>query len=54
MKKTCFCLSVLFGALSLICGICYGAICVSHVIQKVQHTKETATRSIKEFVNTRF
>jgi len=50
MKKVFCALSLVFGILCLICGICYGGLLAWELIKTFRDTKESAIQRIKDFV----
>jgi len=50
MKKVFCTLSLVFGILCLICGVCYGGLLAWELINKFRETKESAIQRIRDFV----
>ena len=50
MKKIFCILSLVFGALCLLCGICYGVLLVMELSGKLKAVKKEAIKRIKDYV----
>jgi len=50
MKKISLSLALLFGTLSLICGILFCALCAATLIEKGKSVTEAAKEKLREFV----
>jgi len=50
MKRLFCILALVFGALCLACGACYGGLVVWELVKKLRSAKEAAMHKLREFV----